>query len=109
MENKPEIIRPELEEGEKLSPLTPYSGLTTLGKEIKISPKAYANVYQPGHSIGFPGESIRVNINIGNSNGAVLIMSIQAWEALNNGEDIKINTMKEEKKRLFIKPKSNKL
>lgn len=106
MENKPEIIRPELEEGEKLTPLTPYSGLTTLGKEIKISPKAYANVYQPGHSMGFPGESIQVNINIGKSNRAALIMSIEAWEALNNNEEIYINTLKEIKQKLFIKHKT---
>ena len=69
-----------------------------LGKEIKISPKANITVNKAGFKTEFFVETVNVLIGIGNSHTADLIMSKDAWEALNSGEKINITTQKKTKK-----------
>ncbi len=69
-----------------------------LGKEIKISPKTYISVNKENYSITYGTESISINIGIGKDHVAHLTMSLEAWEALNEGQEIKTTTLKEFKK-----------
>ena len=68
-----------------------------LGKEIKISPKTYVSVNKE-NSITYRTESININIGIGKDHVAHLTMSLEAWKALNEGQEIKTTTLKEFKK-----------
>jgi hypothetical protein len=68
---------------------------SNLGREIKISPKANVSVNKKGFKTEFYVETINVVIGIGRDHTADLIMSVEAWEALNKGEEIKITTAKE--------------
>jgi hypothetical protein len=43
-------------------------------------------------------ESINVNIGIGKDHVAHLTMSLETWEALNEGQELKTTTLKEFKK-----------
>ena len=77
----------------------------TLGKEIKISPKAYINFNAPGFTVGYLNvETIQIPIKIGELYTADLIMSVEAYNALNNNADINIITLKEFKENFFNKP-----
>ena len=69
-----------------------------LGKEIKISPKTCISVNKENFSIVYGKESISINIRIGKDHVAHLTMSLEAWEALNEGQEVKITTLKEFKK-----------
>lgn len=69
-----------------------------LGKEIKISPKTYVSVNKENYSITYGTESISINIGIGKDHVAHLTMSLEAWEALNEGQELKTTTLKEFKK-----------
>ena len=69
-----------------------------LGKEIKISPKTYISVNKENYSITYGTESISINIGIGKDHVAHLTMSLEAWEALNEEQEIKTTTLKEFKR-----------
>ena len=69
-----------------------------LGKEIKISPKTYISVNKENFSIVYGTESISINIGIGKDHLAHLTMSLESWEALNEGQEVKTTTLKEFKK-----------
>ena len=69
-----------------------------LGKEIKISPKTYISVNKENYSITYGTESISINIGIGKDHVAHLTMSLDSWEALNEGQEVKTTTLKEFKK-----------
>ena len=69
-----------------------------LGKEIKISPKTYICVNKENSSITYGTESISINIGIGKHHVAHLTKSLEAWEALNEGQEVKTTTLKEFKK-----------
>lgn len=56
-----------------------------LGKEIKISPNANITINKAGLKKEFFVETVNVLIGIGNDHTADLIMTKDAWEALNNG------------------------
>jgi len=79
-------------------------GLGRLGKEIKISPKANMTFNKPGFKTEFFVPSVNVLIGIGNNHTADLIMTVEAWEALNKGQEIHITTT-EEFKRKYVYPK----
>lgn len=70
-----------------------------LGKEIRISPKANITVNKAGFKTEFFVETVNVLIGIGNDHTADLIMSKDAWEALNKGEKIEITTTEDFKKK----------
>jgi hypothetical protein len=70
-----------------------------LGKEIKISPKANITVNKAGFKTEFFVETVNVVIGIGSEHTADLIMSKDAWIALNNGEKIDIETTEGFKKK----------
>ena len=70
-----------------------------LGKEIKISPKTNCNVNKEGYSLECFTESIEVLIGIGKYT-ATLIMSKEAWVALQT-EEVKIVTTEQFKKKLY--------
>lgn len=74
-----------------------------LGKEIKISPKANITVNKAGFKTEFFVETVNVLIGIGNDHTADLIMSKDAWEALNKGEKINITTTEDFKKKYVYK------
>ena len=69
-----------------------------LGKEIKISPKTCISIHKENFSITYGTESININIEIGKEHVAHLTMSLEAWEALNEGQEVKTTTLKEFKK-----------
>lgn len=73
----------------------------TLGKEIKISPKANITVNSAGYKMEFFVESVNVLIGIGKDHSADLIMSKDAWEALKKGASISITTTKEFKEKFL--------
>lgn len=70
----------------------------TLGKEIKISPKANITVNKAGYKTEFFVPTVNVLIGIGKDHTADLIMSKDSWEALNKGAEISITTTKQFKK-----------
>lgn len=76
---------------------------TRLGKEIKISPKANITVSKAGFKTEFFVETVNVVIEIGNDHTADLIMSKDAWEALNNGEKVTITTTEDFKKKYIYR------
>lgn len=73
----------------------------SLGREVKISPKANVTINKEGYKQEFFVESVSVLIGIGNDHTADLIMSRDSWEALKAGEEISITTTKEFKKRFL--------
>lgn len=75
---------------------------SSLGKEIKISPKSHVYVCEPGLEIKYESESVHLLIGIGKDHVANLIMSLDAWNALKGGDEIKIDTLKEFKS-IFVK------
>lgn len=74
-------------------------GFVRFGKEIKVTPKANATINKPGFMAKFHGETVSVLIGIGKSHTADLIMDKEAWEALNAGEEISIDTTEQFKKK----------
>ena len=74
-----------------------------LGKEIKISPKANVSVNKKGYRTEFFVETVTLVIGIGKDHTADLIMSKDAWEALDNGEKINITTTEDFKKKYVYK------
>ncbi len=73
-----------------------------LGREIKISPKSAITVNKPGFKVEFFDETVSVLIGIGKNHTADVIMSKDAWQALNNGAEINIDTPKDLKKTLAL-------
>lgn len=71
---------------------------TALGKEIRISPKANISINKPGFSTKFFVDTVNVLIGIGKDHTADLIMTRDAWEALNKGASVDITTVKDFKK-----------
>lgn len=71
------------------------SRISSLGKEIKISPKSHCTVNKPGFKTEFYVETVNVCIGIGADHTADLIMTVDAWEALNEGQPVNITTAKE--------------
>lgn len=73
----------------------------SLGKEIRISPKAYISINKPGFKVEYFVETVEVIIGIGKDHTATLIMGRDDWEALNKGEPVHITTKKEFKKKFL--------
>jgi hypothetical protein len=71
------------------------TGVSSLGKEIKISPKASVQLCDPGFTAEFYVPTVTLNIGIGKDNTADLIMTAAAWEALKAGKEVNITTAKE--------------
>ena len=69
-------------------------GIGRLGREIKISPKANVTLNLPGYKVEYFEETIEVLIGIGKDNSATLTMTREAWRALQEGHEIKIDTNK---------------
>jgi hypothetical protein len=72
-----------------------------LGKEIRISPKACTTVNKAGYKTEFFVETVSVNIGIGKDHTADLIMTVDAWKALLDGEEVNVMTT-EEWKKLYV-------
>lgn len=93
-------------ESEGLHPTRSYQyeieSFARLGKEIKISPKANITINKPGFKTEFFTESVNVVIGIGKDHTADLIMTKEAWEALQS-QPISITTVKEFKKYIHTK------
>jgi len=94
-------VKMELPEGKKATRMYNYeiTCFTRLGREIKISPKANITVNKPGFTTEFFVETVMITIGIGNDHSADLVMSKDAWLALNAGEPISITTTEEFKKK----------
>lgn len=67
---------------------------TRFGSEIKVTPKANATVSKR-FNYSCEGDCIHLNIGIGKSEVAHLVMTKKAWEALNAGAKVSIQTTKE--------------
>lgn len=91
----------ETPQGQRATRSYKYSinGFTRLGKEIKISPKSSVSINAPGFKAEFFDETVSLVIGIGKDHSADLIMTKEAWDALNNGEEITIDSSKEFKKK----------
>lgn len=70
-------------------------GVLKLGKEVKVSPKSHATLNKAGYSVEYFVDTVSVCIGIGKDHTAELIMTRDAWNALNDGENINITTAKE--------------
>ena len=68
---------------------------SALGKEIKISPKSHICINKAGYKAEYFVETISINIGIGKDHTAELIMPIDAYNALHNGENVFVTTLKE--------------
>lgn len=62
--------------------------ISSLGKEMKISPKSTINIYESGYTATFFTETVEVLIGIGNDHVARVVMDVEAYEALKNGEKL---------------------
>lgn len=78
-----------------------------LGKEIKISPKTMITINSPGYRKTYYVESVEVLIGIGNNHTATLIMSKDAFDALQSGEKVDITTIQDFKRQYFEKRKKS--
>ncbi len=67
---------------------------SSLGKEIKISPKSLVSVNKKGFKQEFFTPTVSLIIGIGKDHCAELIMNEEAWKALNENEIITITTLK---------------
>lgn len=75
---------------------------SSLGREIKISPKSHVAICDEGLEIKYESESVHLVIGIGKDHSANLIMSVEAWEELKKGEQLHIETLKDFKS-IFVK------
>lgn len=73
------------------------------GKEIKVSPKSHACFNKEGYEIKIYVPSVTVCIGIGNDHTAELVMSKDAWDALQSGIEASITTTEEFKTRYVYK------
>lgn len=80
-------------------------GMTRLGKEIRITPKANVTINKPGFKTEFFVPTVSVVIGIGDNHTADVIMSVDAWEALKAGEKVSITTTEEFKRKYVYKKK----
>jgi len=89
-------IGTKVEEGDpKMSYRQSIKAFGSLGKEVKISPKAHVVLNKAGYNVKYYVDSVSVTIGIGNDHSARLVMSVDAWNALNDGEKINVTTVKE--------------
>lgn len=72
----------------------------SLGTEIKISPKANISVNDQ-LSVAYHDTCVSITIGIGKDHTAELLMSEDAWKALNAGEEIDITTNKQFKEKFL--------
>lgn len=68
---------------------------SVLGKEIKISPKSLVTINKSGLKVEYNTETVTLSIGIGKDHVADLILSKDAFGALNEGEKVSITTLKE--------------
>lgn len=73
----------------------------SLGRELKVSPKANVTINKPGYKQEMHTESVTVTVGIGKDHVVDIIMSLPAWEAFKSGEEVIITTTKEFKKRFL--------
>jgi len=66
-----------------------------LGMPIHISPKSNISFNKPGYKSEYFVETITLVVGIGNNHTADLVMSREAWEALNAGEKVECMTTQE--------------
>ena len=66
-----------------------------LGMPIHISPKANISFNKPGYKSEYFVETVTLVVGIGKDHTADLVMSREAWEALNSGEEVNYMTTKE--------------
>ncbi len=89
------------------SPTRTYSYEIThfdrLGKEIKVSPKANAMFHPKGYKTEFYVDTVSVVIGIGNNHAADLVMSKAAWDDLQKGAKVNIETTEDFKKKYIYK------
>ena len=97
-----EVITPEGKEATRTYGYE-IERFASLGKEIKISPKSHVTINKPGYKTEFFTETVTLCLGIGNHHVADLIMTKDAWEALNYDEKIHITTTKEFKKKYIHK------
>ena len=69
----------------------------------KLCPETHVSVNKAGYKTEFYTETVTLVMGIGNHHTADLIMTKDAWEALNNGEKIHITTTEEFKKKYIHK------
>lgn len=77
-----------------------FLSVASLGRQIKISPKARVIINKPGLKREFFTETIDVLIGIGKNSVAHLSMDMDAWHDLKQNEPINIETLKQFKKKI---------
>jgi hypothetical protein len=76
-------------------------GFGSLGRELKISPKAKLCINEPGFSKKYYVETVEVLIGIGKDHTALLIMDTDSWKAFVDGETVDITTIQKFKKEIL--------
>lgn len=101
MENEESNVEMVAPKGKTVTRLYSYfiQRFARLGKEIRISPKANVSVNRPGFKTEFFVESVNIVIGIGNDHTADVIMDIDAWKALKEGQKVHVMTTEEFKEK----------
>ena len=84
------------------------SGFSNLGRKITISPKSNLFINKPGYNSTYHVPTVELIIGIGKNHTASLVMTTDAWDALNDNEEIHISTAKEYSKQYIYRKSKNK-
>jgi hypothetical protein len=74
-----------------------------LGKEVKISPKQLVMFHKKGYKLTINAPAVSLAIGIGGSHVADLVMSEDAYKALQEGASLEITTVKKFKETYGLK------
>lgn len=69
--------------------------VSSLGGSFRVGNKSLATFNKPGLTVEYKTETVEVTIGIGKDHTASLIMGMDAWEALKEGEQVYIETLQD--------------
>lgn len=84
------------------------TGVSSLGSEVKISPKTAVTINRGGFNVNFITDTVSAVVKIGESHTAELIMSLDAWNALLDGANVSTDTKKDFMDKYIVKPNPKK-
>lgn len=80
-------------------PLSPPPKQVRLGKQVKITSKSVAKIVN-NLNVECPDDHVIVDFLIGSSHSGILIMSLEAWEDFNKGDEVTTETVKQFKTKI---------
>lgn len=69
--------------------------VSSLGGSFRVGNKSLVTFNKPGFTVEHTTETVEVTIGIGKDHTASLIMNMDAWEALKEGEQVYIETLQD--------------